>query len=183
MTIPSSKSSSIQPYLNFDGRCDEALEFYKQAIGIKVEMLMRFKEAPDKSMMAPGAAEKVMHASFTFGDSHVMASDGHCKGQPGFQGFHLSLNVPDAATAKKYFDALSQGGEVHLPLDKTFFSPPSACSPTASALPGWYMSLPNHKPHDCHAQSARRKNRRSTFYHHPHVQCAAPPRLAGLDRA
>ena len=119
----SKNTSCIQPYLNFDGRCDEALEFYKKAIGIKVDMLMRFKDAPDKSMMAPGSEEKVMHASFTFGDSNVMASDGHCKGKPGFQGFHLSLNVPDAATAKKYFTALSQGGQVHMPLDKTFFSP------------------------------------------------------------
>jgi len=122
--MPASKNTScIQPYLNFDGRCDEALEFYKQAIGIKVEMLMRFKDAPDKSMVTPGSEEKVMHSSFTFGDSTVMASDGRCTGKPGFSGFHLSLNVPDPATAKKHFDALSKGGQVHMPLDKTFFSP------------------------------------------------------------
>ncbi len=116
-------TSFINPYLNFDGRCDEALEFYKQAIGIKVNMLMRFKEAPDKSMMTPGTEEKVMHASFTFGESIVMASDGHCAGKGGFHGINLSLNVPDAATAEKYFNALAQGGQIQMPLAKTFFSP------------------------------------------------------------
>ena len=86
-------------------------------------MLMRFKDSPDKSMMTPGMEEKVMHASFTFGDSTVMASDGRCTNKPGFQGFHLSLNVADPATAQKHFTALSQGGQVHMPLTKTFFSP------------------------------------------------------------
>jgi len=115
--------SFINPYLNFDGRCDEALEFYKKAIGIKVGMLMRFKDVPDKSNMTPGSEEKVCHADFTFGDSIVMASDGHCTGKGGFQGVNLSLNLPDVATAEKCFNALSQGGQVEMPLGKTFFSP------------------------------------------------------------
>lgn len=122
MTTPH-PTPSINPYLNFDGRCDEALEFYKKAIGLKVNMLMRFKEAPDKSMMTPGSEEKVMHASCTFGTSAVMASDGHCTGKPGFHGINLSLNVADAATAEKCFNALAQGGKIEMPLGKTFFSP------------------------------------------------------------
>ena len=122
-TNSTTMKSFINPYLNFEGRCDEALEFYKKAIGIKVGMVMRFKDAPDKSMISPGSEEKIMHADFTFGDSIVMASDGHCTNKGGFQGINLSLNVPDAATAEKYFNALSQGGQVEMPLTKTFFSP------------------------------------------------------------
>ena len=116
-------SASIQPYLIFDGRCDEALAFYGKAMGIKVDMLMRFKECPDKSMLTPGTEEKVMHSSFTYGNTTILASDGHCTGKAGFQGFSLSLNVPDEATGKKLFTALSEGGQVQMPLTKTFFSP------------------------------------------------------------
>ena len=118
-----SKLPCIQPYVNFNGRAEEALEFYKKAIGIKVEMLMHFKDAPDKSMISPGSEGKVMHASFTLGDTTVMASDGRCDGSDGFKGFNLSLNVPDVAAAEKAFAALSQGGKVEMPLEKTFFSP------------------------------------------------------------
>lgn len=116
-------TSTINPYLNFNGRCEEAIEFYKQAIGIKVDMLMHFKDAPDKSMMKPGTENKVMHASLSLGDTKVMASDGGCDEKSGFQGFHLSLNAPDVATSEKAFKALSEGGQVHMPLAKTFFSP------------------------------------------------------------
>jgi PhnB protein len=114
---------SIQPYLNFNGRCEEALEFYKKTIGIKVEFLMRFKDAPDKSMISPGSEEKVMHCTFSLGSTNVMASDGRCDSAAGFQGFNLSLNVADAAAAEKAYAALSQGGNVEMPLTKTFFSP------------------------------------------------------------
>ena len=78
---------SVQPYLFFDGKCEEALEFYKGAIGAKVEMLMRFKESPDPGQMPPDSADKVMHAAFRVGDTQVLASDGHCAGKPSFQGF------------------------------------------------------------------------------------------------
>jgi PhnB protein len=116
-------SASIQPYLMFDGRCDEALEFYKKALGIKVEMLMRFKDSPDTSMCTPESLDKVMHASFTFGNTTILASDGRCTGKMRFEGFSLTLNVTDEATAKKLFTALSEGGQVVMPLTKTFFSP------------------------------------------------------------
>jgi PhnB protein len=118
-----SQIPNIQPYVNFNGRAEEALEFYKQAIGIKVQMLMHFKDAPDKSMISPGSEGKVMHASFTLGDTTVMVSDGRCDGSEGFKGFNLSLNVPDATAAEKAFAALSKGGKVEMPLTKTFFSP------------------------------------------------------------
>jgi PhnB protein len=118
------KTASINPYLNFNGRCEEAIEFYKKAIGLKVDMLMHFKDAPDKSMMTPGTENKVMHASLSLGDTKVMASDGRCDEKGGgFQGFHLSYNAPDPAAAEKAFKALSAGGQVHMPLEKTFFSP------------------------------------------------------------
>jgi PhnB protein len=115
----------VQAYLFFDGRCDEALEFYKKTLGAKIGMLMRFKECPvpdEHGMVPPGAGEKVMHASFTIGNTTVMASDGMCKGKPSFQGFSLSLDVPDTAEAERLFAALGEGGQVQMPLAKTFFS-------------------------------------------------------------
>jgi PhnB protein len=115
----------IQSYLFFDGRCEEAIEFYKKTLGAKVEMLMRYKDNPDPQpgMVPPGAENKVMHAALHVGDTVLMASDGHCLGKPSFQGFSLSLTLPTAAEAEKLFAALGDGGEVRMPLTKTFFAP------------------------------------------------------------
>ena len=115
----------VQPYLFFDGRCEEAIEFYKRALGAEVTMLMRFKESPEPhppGMIPPGAENKVMHSSFRIGDTTVMASDGRCLGKPSFQGFSLSLSVPDDAEAERLFAKLGEGGQVQMPLAKTFFS-------------------------------------------------------------
>jgi PhnB protein len=118
---------SIQPYLFFDGRCDEALAFYGKVLGAKVEMLMRFKENPeppkDGCAPAPGSADKVMHACFKVGDTAIMASDGMCGGKPSFQGFSLAYSVKSEADADRTFGALGDGGQVQMPLAKTFFSP------------------------------------------------------------
>ena len=116
----------VQPYLFFDGRCEEAIEFYRRALGAEVIMLMRFKESPEPHehrMVPPGAGEKVMHASFRIGETTVSASDGQCQGQPNFQGFSLSLTVSDVAEADRLFAALADGGQVRLAPTKTFFSP------------------------------------------------------------
>jgi PhnB protein len=113
---------NVQPYVFFDGRCDEALEFYKKALGIKVEMLMRFKDAPDQSMISPGSAEKVMHASVRVGDTQVLMSDGRGLGKPDFQGFALVISAADDAEAERVFNALADGGQVQMPLAKTFFA-------------------------------------------------------------
>ena len=112
----------VQPYLFFDGKCEEALEFYKGAIGAKVDMMMRFKEAPDQSQMQPNTGEKVMHAAFHVGNTQVLASDGHCAGKPSFQGFGLALNAKDDAEAEKLFSAVGKGCQVLQPLTKTFFA-------------------------------------------------------------
>jgi PhnB protein len=112
----------VQPYLFFDGRCEEALEFYKRALGAEVQMLMRFKDNPEPQANPTGAGEKIMHTSFRVGDSTVMASDGRCQGQPSFQGFALSLTASDDAEAERLFAALEDGGQVQMPLAKTFFS-------------------------------------------------------------
>lgn len=112
-----------QPYLFFDGRCDEAIEFYKKALGAEVSMLMRFKESPDPESSPPGGADKVMHSCLRIGDTAVMASDGMATGHPKFEGFALSLTAANEAEAKKLFAALSDGGKVQMPLAKTFFSP------------------------------------------------------------
>jgi PhnB protein len=113
----------VQPYLFLDGRCEEALEFYGRTLGAQVEMMMRFKDSPDPEMIRPGSENKIMHASFRVGDATVMASDGMCQGQAAFQGFALSLSVADEAEADQRFAALADGGEVRMPLAKTFFSP------------------------------------------------------------
>jgi PhnB protein len=113
----------IQPYLFFDGRCEEALEFYKSKLGAKVEMLMRFKENPEPTANPPGSDDKVMHACMRIGDAAVMASDGRCTSRPSFQGFSLSLTAKDAAEARRLFAALGEGGQVQMPMAQTFFSP------------------------------------------------------------
>jgi len=116
----------VQPYLFFDGRCEEAIEFYKRAVGANVAMLVRFKDSPDPpppGMVPPGSENKVMHATLTIGESTVMASDGECGGKPSFHGFSLSLTVANEAEANRAFAALVDGGTVRMPLTKTFFSP------------------------------------------------------------
>ena len=115
----------IQPYLFFEGRCDEAIAFYQQAIGAEVQMLMRVREAPAEAQQGhpPGSGDKVMHATLKIGPSLVMMSDGRCGGSPIFGGFSLSLAVADAAEAQRVFAALGDGGQVLMPLAKTFFSP------------------------------------------------------------
>ena len=115
----------VQPYLSFEGRAEEAIEFYKRAIGAKVTMLMRFSETPDQpppGTMPPGSEQKVMHSAMTIGDSVVMATDGYCTGKSNFEGISLSLTAKDDAEAKRLFDNLADGGEVKMPLDKTFFA-------------------------------------------------------------
>ena len=114
---------NVQPYLFFDGQCDEALEFYKKAIGAAPKVLMRFKDAPDKSMITPGVEDKVMHAQVQIGDATVLMSDGRCQGKTNFQGFALTIVANNEAEADKTFAALSDGGQVTMPMAKTFFSP------------------------------------------------------------
>lgn len=118
-------STLIQPYLFFGGRCEEALEFYKTALGATVEMLMRYSDSPEPAqpgMIPPGFENKVMHASFRVGSNVLMASDG-CEEGSGFDGFSLSITFPTEAEAKKAFSALSEGGAIGMPLGKTFWSP------------------------------------------------------------
>jgi PhnB protein len=121
------KTPVVQPYLCFEGRCEEALEFYKQAIGAEVPCMMRFKDAPPGGMSdcggPPPPGDKIMHASFKVGESMLMASDGQCTGTPSFAGISLSLAVKDEAESQKAFAALSDGGQVAMPLAKTFWSP------------------------------------------------------------
>jgi PhnB protein len=115
----------VQPYLFFDGRCEEAVEFYRSKLGAEITMLMRFKDSPEPpqpGMVPPGSEDKVMHTSFRIGDTTVMASDGQCQGRPSFQGFSLSLTAPNDAEAERLFTALADRGQVQMPLTKTFFS-------------------------------------------------------------
>jgi len=118
-------ASFIQPYLFFSGRCEEALAFYKTAIGAEVEMLMRYSDSPepcDAGMIPPGFENKVMHTCFRVGSTSIMASDG-CGDTSPFAGFALSISVANEEEADLFFNALTEGGEVMMPLAKTFWSP------------------------------------------------------------
>lgn len=115
----------IQPYLFFSGRCEEAIAFYRQALGAELEMLMRFKDSPDPpppGTLQPGFEDKVMHATLRIGGAVLMASDG-CDDQSRFDGFRLSLALPSEADAQRVFTALSDGGQIQMPLTKMFWSP------------------------------------------------------------
>ena len=116
---------TIEPYLFFNGRCEEAIEFYKNALGAEVLMLMRYKESPEPpppGMVPAGWDNKIMHSHLRVGNANIMASDGGSEGL-NFQGFSLSLAVTNEAEAKRVFEALSDGGQVRMPLTKTFWSP------------------------------------------------------------
>lgn len=135
-------SNQIEPYLFFGGRCEEALEFYRTTLGAKVEMLMRFKESPEP--MPPGSIpagfeNKVMHASFRIGGSRLMASDGNGEAAK-FEGFSLSLALPTEAETDRAFAALAQGGQVEMPLAKTFWSPKFGMLTDRFGI-GWMVSV------------------------------------------
>lgn len=118
-------STSIVPYLFFGGNCEEAIEFYTQALGAKLEMLMRFSESPEpvpEGLLQDGFQNKVMHSSLRIGDVVLYASDG-CNDKSAFAGFRLALNVATAEEATRFFNALAEGGTVEMPLVQTFWSP------------------------------------------------------------
>ena len=134
----------IQPYLFFGGRCEEALNFYRSALGAEVQMLMRFKDSPEQhSGSPPGFDDKVMHASFQLGETTLMASDGRCEGEQKFEGFSLSITVPDESEADRVFAALAEGGQVTMPLSKTFWAPKFGMLEDRFGV-GWMISV-QHK--------------------------------------
>ena len=134
----------IEPYLFFEGRCAEAVEFYRDALGAEVTMLMRYKDSPEPAppgKLPAGSEDKVMHASLRIGDTTVMASDGLCQGPPRFQGFSLSITVPDETRADKMFAALADRGQVQMPMGKTFWSPRFGMVTDRFGV-GWMISVP-----------------------------------------
>src|SRR5262245_3197097 len=134
----------IEPYLFFEGRCEEAVEFYLRALGAEVMMLMRYKDSPEPppGKLPPGWENKVMHASLRIGETTVMASDGFAQGRPRFQGFSLSITVPDEARADKLFGALADGGQVQMPLTKTFWAPRFGMVTDRFGV-GWMIGVPS----------------------------------------
>ncbi|MGG5818190.1 VOC family protein [Falsiroseomonas sp. HW251] len=111
------------PYLFFEGRCEEALAFYGQALGAETRAMMRYRDSPEPAQVPPGNDDKVMHGEFKVGETVIFCSDGMCSGKTAFGGFGLALAAKDAAEAGRLFAALSDGGEVRMPLSPTFFSP------------------------------------------------------------
>lgn len=116
----------IRPYLDFDGRAEEAITFYQRTLGAQLQFLMRLGDSPEPpppGMVPPGMEQKVMHADLLIGDAHLMISDGRCSGNPQFAGVNLNFALPDAAAAERAFAALADGGQVTMPIGPTFFSP------------------------------------------------------------
>lgn len=133
----------VEVYLFFNGRCEEAVEFYRKAVGAQVEMMMRHKESPEPSppgMLPSGFENKIMHCSLRVGQTRVMASDGCSVGKPNFEGFSLSVSVANEAEAERVFKALSEGGQVKMPLTKTFWSPRFGMLEDRFGL-GWMVSV------------------------------------------
>ena len=133
----------LQPYLFFNGRCEEAIEFYRRAIGADLGMMIRFSEAPDApppGMIPPGWENKVMHSELRVGDAVLMASDG-CGSGPAFGGFSLSLTLASAAEVDRAFAALAEGGEVQMPVGETFWSPRFGMVTDRFGV-GWMIQLP-----------------------------------------
>jgi PhnB protein len=138
----------VQPYLFFNGSCEQAVEFYRQALGAEVEMMMRFKESPEPpkpGMVPPGFENKIMHCSFRIGSTTLMASDGCSADKPNFEGFSLSLAVADEAQADRVFAALAEGGQVRMPLTKTFWSPRFGMVADRFGI-GWMIGVMPSKP-------------------------------------
>lgn len=127
MTNPTGKpSTAVQPYLFFEGRAEEAIEFYKEALGAELEMLLRYSdspEAPPPDKLPAGTQNKIQHASIRVGSSTISLSDGHCSGTPAFKGFAITLVMHDVGEVERAFKALSVGGQPVQPLIATFFSP------------------------------------------------------------
>ena len=135
---------SVQPYLFFNGRCEEALNFYRDAIGADTQIVMRFKDSPPHPDAKPEQGEKVMHATITIGETMLMASDGQCDGAAKFEGFSLAINVPDESEADRVFNALAKGGKVEMPLAPTFWAPKFGMLADKFGV-GWMVSV-QHKP-------------------------------------
>jgi len=135
----------IEPYLFFNGRCEQAIEFYRQALGAEVEMIMRFKDSPEPQppgMLPPGFENKIMHASIRIGACRIMASDGCSPDAKSFEGFSLSFTAGSEAEAARAFAALSAGGKVTMPLGKSFWSPCFGMVEDRFGM-GWMVTVPD----------------------------------------
>ncbi len=140
----------VQPYLFFNGVCEQAIEFYRKALGAEVEILMRYDESPEPhppGMVPPGSEKKIMHVSFRVGETTVMASDGCGANSPRFNGFALSFSVPTEPEADRAFSALAEGGQVQMPMARTFWSPRFGMVQDRFGV-GWMISvMPSGQQH------------------------------------
>jgi len=140
---------TIQPYLSFSGRTEEAITFYKEVFGAELQMLLRFKDSPDpipEGQIAKGWESKIMHSSLKIGDSVVLLSDGGCSDNAGFKGFSLTYTAKDIAEADRMFAALAKGGTERMPLGKTFFSPRFGMVEDRFGVP-WIVIVPAEHQH------------------------------------
>ena len=145
---PVKNNSFVRSYLFFNGQCEAAGEFYRQALGAEVELLLRYQDSPEPSqpgMVPPGFENKVMHCSFRIGATTLMASDGCSADQARFEGFSLSLSLASEPEADRAFAALAEGGQVRMPLAKTFWSPRFGMVQDRFGM-GWMISVRSLNP-------------------------------------
>lgn len=138
---------TLQPYLFFGGRTEEAIEFYRGALQAEVVMLMRYSDSPEPPQMRlpPGWDKKVMHSEIKFGSSRILLSDGCDSNSKPFDGFSLSLTLSSEAEARRVYSALSAGGEPSMPLTKTFFSPAFGMLRDRFGV-NWMVMVPGQHP-------------------------------------
>jgi PhnB protein len=135
----------VEALISFGGRCEEALEFYKEAVGAEVTALMRWKESPDAPFKPPpGYEEKIMHANFRIDQTQLMADDGLGNEAAEFKGVTLAIEVADDAEAKRVFTALGEGGHVNMPLAKTFWTSSFGHLTDKFGVP-WIVNVTAHK--------------------------------------
>ena len=113
---------ALNVYLFLNGRCEEAIEFYKSTLGAEVEMLMRFKDSPDPEQCPPGQEEMIMHATLKAYGSDLMMSDGMGDAPPAFQGFAISIPADSEEAGEQVFNALADGGRIDMPYEQTFWA-------------------------------------------------------------
>lgn len=112
----------FSPYLNFDGHCKEAIEFYAELLGGEIVFMSTFAEAPDDEDISPGLKDKIMHAQLKIGDQVIMASDASPENYAIPQGIHITIGVDTPEEAERIYEALSEGGSVQMPLEETFWA-------------------------------------------------------------
>jgi PhnB protein len=112
----------MNPYLTFDGQCEEAFKLYEKVLGGKIVAMMSHEGTPAAEHVSPEWRSKIMHARLVVGDKVLMGSDAPPDRRHPMEGFSVTLGIDKPEEAERIFNALAQGGEVRMALEKTFWA-------------------------------------------------------------